>query len=100
MAINPISLTQAAGVSQAALTPSAAASSAGSSSLSFQDLLDSLNTSQENSDSLVQQIAAGGSTDLHTFMIGMEENDVNFRIALAIRDKLVDAYREIMRMQV
>jgi flagellar hook-basal body complex protein FliE len=33
-------------------------------------------------------------------MIATEENDVNFRVALAIRDKLVDAYREMMRMSI
>jgi flagellar hook-basal body complex protein FliE len=30
----------------------------------------------------------------------MEQTDIQFRVAMAIRDKLVDAYREVMRMQV
>jgi flagellar hook-basal body complex protein FliE len=67
---------------------------------SFSKVLDSLNQSQQSSDSLVQQLSMGGNTDLHSVMIGMEENDVNFRVALAIRDKLVDSYREVMRMQI
>jgi flagellar hook-basal body complex protein FliE len=67
---------------------------------SFGKVLDSLNQSQQSSDSLVQQLSMGDNTDLHTVMIGMEENDVNFRVALAIRDKLVDSYREVMRMQI
>jgi len=67
---------------------------------SFEDMLSSLNQSQQNSDGLVEQLARGEDVDLHTVMITMEENNVNFNVALGIRDKLVEAYREIMRMQV
>ncbi len=70
------------------------------SSQSFGDMLSSLNQSQKNADGLMQQLAQGENVDLHTVMIGMEENNVNFNVALGIRDRLVEAYREIMRMQV
>jgi flagellar hook-basal body complex protein FliE len=66
----------------------------------FEDMLTSLNQSQLNSDALMEKLANGENVDLHSVMIGMEENNVNFNVALGIRDKLVDAYREIMRMQV
>jgi len=69
-------------------------------SQTFEDVLSSLNQSQLNADSLMQQLAQGENVDLHTVMIGMEENNVNFNVAMGIRDRLVDAYREIMRMQV
>lgn len=67
---------------------------------SFSSVLSSLNKSQTNTDNLVQTLATGGDVDLHTVSIASEENDVNFRVAMAIRDKLVDAYREVMRMSV
>jgi len=66
----------------------------------FEDMLSSLNQSQLNSDALIEKLAQGENVDLHAVMIGMEENNVNFNVALGIRDKLVEAYREIMRMQV
>ena len=69
-------------------------------SQTFEDVLSSLNQSQLNADSLMQQLAQGENVDLHAVMIGMEENNVNFNVAMGIRDRLVDAYREIMRMQV
>ncbi len=69
-------------------------------SQTFQDMLASLNQSQTNSDNLMQQLAQGENVDLHSVMIGLEENNVNFNVAMGIRDRLVDAYREIMRMQV
>lgn len=69
-------------------------------SQTFEDVLSSLNQSQLNADNLMQQLAQGENVDLHSVMIGMEENNVNFNVAMGIRDRLVDAYREIMRMQV
>lgn len=67
---------------------------------SFEEMLTNLNQSQLNSDNLVEQLSRGEDVDLHTVMISLEENNVNFNVALGIRDKLVEAYREIMRMQV
>lgn len=66
----------------------------------FQEALNNLSKTQENSDDLIQKLAQGEDVDLHTVMIAAEQTDVNFRVAVAIRDKLVDAYREIMRMAV
>jgi len=66
----------------------------------FNELLSSLSESQNNADALVSELAMGNDVDIHDVMIAVEENDVNFRIAIAIRDKLVDAYREITRMSV
>ena len=77
-----------------------ASSSTQQISQSFEDMLTNLNQSQQKSDDLVAQMSRGENVDLHTVMIAMEENNVNFNVALGIRDKLVEAYREIMRMQV
>ena len=46
------------------------------------------------------KLSSGQDVDLHQVMIATEENDVNFRVALAIRDKLVEAYRSVMQMSV
>ena len=77
-----------------------ASGSASQVTQTFESMLNSLNQSQANSDTLMQQLSQGDNVDLHTVMIGMEENNVNFNVALGIRDKLVEAYREVMRMQV
>lgn len=68
--------------------------------LSFNETLDSLSNSQTYSDNLIQQLAGGEDVDIHQVMIAAEQTDVNFRVALAIRDRLVDAYKEVMRMNV
>ncbi|MEN6300581.1 MAG: flagellar hook-basal body complex protein FliE [Anaerolineaceae bacterium] len=66
----------------------------------FQDALNGLSETQQNSDELIQKLASGEDVDIHTVLIAAEETDINFRIAVAIRDKLVDAYREIRNMSI
>ncbi len=44
--------------------------------------------------------AGGGSADLHTVMLQMEEASVSVKTVTAVRDKLLEAYSEIMRTQV
>jgi flagellar hook-basal body complex protein FliE len=67
---------------------------------SFDQVLNSLSDSQQNVDSLTNDLASGGTADVANVMVAAEENDVNFRVTLAIRDRLVDAYREVMRMSI
>lgn len=40
------------------------------------------------------------STSLHEVMIAMEKADISFRTMLQVRNKLLEAYQEIMRLQV
>lgn len=66
----------------------------------FNQALDTLSQSQNASDALIQKLAAGENVDLHQVMIASEQTDIKFRVAMAMRDKLVEAYHEVMRMQV
>jgi flagellar hook-basal body complex protein FliE len=112
MAINPVSISSNAvaalnkantvqKTAAASLTGSAnAAGAATTPTQTFDQLLTSLNQSEGDSNDLIQQLSGGGAVDLHQVMMGIEENDINFRVSLAMRDKLVDAYREVMRMQI
>jgi flagellar hook-basal body complex protein FliE len=46
-----------------------------------------------------EEFAVGKEYDLHEIMIASEKADLSFRLLLQIRNKLLDAYQEIMRMQ-
>ena len=101
MAITPISSRPIPSIPEINSTQKPSASSSTEQiTKSFEDMLTTLNQSQQNSDTLVELLARGDNVDLHTVMIGLEENSINFNVALGIRDKLVEAYREVMRMQV
>lgn len=66
----------------------------------FGKALDSLNQTQNASDTLMQKLVAGENVDLHQVMIASEEANISMQVALAMRDKLVSAYQEVMRMSV
>jgi flagellar hook-basal body complex protein FliE len=41
----------------------------------------------------------GQTANLHETMIALEKADVSFQLMLQVRNKIVGAYEEIMRMQ-
>ena len=47
-----------------------------------------------------KQIAAGETTDLHSTMIALQKAEVSFQTMMQIRNKIIRAYEEIMRMPV
>lgn len=66
---------------------------------SLGDAFGSLNTQLTSADTAMADFASGGSADLHTVMLQMEEASISLKAATAVRDKLLEAYQEIMRTQ-
>jgi len=79
------------------LGSSAEASEAGSA---FDQLLKGLSDMQADADQAIELLVKGEPVDLHQVMISVEKTDIAFRLAVQLRNKLVRAYEEIMRMQV
>lgn len=48
----------------------------------------------------VQGLLGGREVSLHETMIAMEEASVSFQLMVEVRNKLLEAYQELMRMQV
>lgn len=71
---------------------------------SFSELLknavDEVNSLQQQSSEMKAQLLTGQVQDLHQVMIASEKAGVAFQLTLQIRNKVVEAYQEIMRMQV
>ena len=44
--------------------------------------------------------AAGGGGNLHEVALALEKADISLRVAAKVRNKLVEAYQEVMRMPV
>ena len=62
--------------------------------------LGEVNDLQMQADTSINELATGKSEDVHATMIAMQKADVSFRLLMAVRNKLLDAYDEVMRMQV
>ena len=58
-----------------------------------------LNRDLQRADGLVRELAAGRSGNLHHTMIELEKAKLNFELVMQVRNKALDAYREIIRMQ-
>lgn len=71
---------------------------------SFGDLVKNavrqLNQVQADADAAALQIATGQGGDLHNALITVEEASLAFQLALQVRNKMIEAYQEVMRMQV
>lgn len=70
----------------------------------FADVLQSsigeVNAMQQKADAAITALATGEKVSLHETMIAMEQADVSFRLMMQVRNKIVEAYQEILRMQV
>ena len=49
---------------------------------------------------MAEDLAMGKGPELHEVMVALEKADISFRLATQVRNKLLSAYQEIMRMQV
>jgi flagellar hook-basal body complex protein FliE len=77
--------------------PAAAADSFGSM---LRDAVSQLDSLQKSADANVTRLATGQPVDLHEVMISMEQSNLGLQLAMQVRNKLIEAYQEISRMQV
>lgn len=63
-------------------------------------LLGDANAGQLHADQAIRELATGQSENLHDVMLAVAKADLTFRAILEVRNRLTEAYQEIMRMQV
>jgi flagellar hook-basal body complex protein FliE len=99
------------GLTGAAIAPAASGAAAGASagtsasaeSAPFGDLLKSavggVDQMQQQAAGAVTGMLAGNGVDIHDAMIATQKADMAFELALAVRNKAVAAYQQVMGMQ-
>lgn len=66
----------------------------------LKEKLGEVNGMQINADNITEQFVSGeGSKDIHDVMIATEEAGMSMELAVQVRNKIVEAYQEISRMQ-
>jgi flagellar hook-basal body complex protein FliE len=63
-------------------------------------MVEEVNGKQISAAQTVNTLQAGGDVSLHQAVIAMEEANVSFQLMVEVRNKLLDAYQQIMQMQV
>ncbi len=62
--------------------------------------IDQVNKSQLDGDQAIEKLQSGDAKHLHEVMIAVEEADISLRMLVQMRNKAMQAYEEIMRMQI
>ena len=64
------------------------------------DQLNDVNLEQLNADETVKSFAKGETDNVHDVVMAVAKADLSFRMVLEIRNRLIESYQEVMRMQV
>jgi flagellar hook-basal body complex protein FliE len=72
--------------------------------VSFQSILhnavNNVETSRAQANAAVSGYLSGGNQELHSTVLATQNADLNFEMFMQVRNKVVSAYEEMMRMQV
>lgn len=59
-----------------------------------------VNTMQQQADGMVHEMLTGGDVQPAEVLTAVQKADMAFRTMLQVRNKLIEAYREVIQMQV
>jgi flagellar hook-basal body complex protein FliE len=62
--------------------------------------IEQVNQSQNSGEEAIQQLSTGQAESLHGVMIAVEEAEISLKMLVQMRNKALQAYEEIMRMQI
>lgn len=102
--VNPVSLNPVATRVTDNLLTKGLGSSESTGAASFKDLLEKslgeVNDLQSEAEEKISKFATGEVSDVKDVMVAVEEANLAFQFTLQIRNKIVEAYQEISRLQV
>ena len=55
---------------------------------------------EKEADRQILELAAGNASNIHEAMLALQKADISFKMLMEIRDKLINAYQEIMRLSI
>ncbi len=81
--------------------PSSTGESKGSSFFdALQNSMESANKDQLEADASVKDLIAGKTKNIHETMLQLQKADLSLKTMMQVRNKILEAYKEIMKMQV
>ena len=66
----------------------------------LKDAVGQVNTLQKTSDKKMQDLATGKTSDIPDVMMAAEKADIALRMMVQVRNKIIQAYEDVMKMQV
>jgi len=103
MTLSPVgavsAVTPAHGLTGTTAVTGAASSGSGAGFASVLGSVDSLQQMQSTTDGLAVQAVTGDLDDVHDYTIAAAQSSLAIELTAAVRNKAVEAFSEIMRMQ-
>ena len=97
--INPIGPIREPDKQSGIQKPASTAGEVPSFKETMKSFLEDVNGLQQKADESIQKMAAGEINDVHQVMASVEEANVAFNMMMEIRNKVMDAYQEVMRIR-
>ncbi len=66
----------------------------------LKEAIANVNTKQGESDLMTQKLVSGGDVELHDVMITAQKASIVLNATMEVRNKVIEAYQEIIRMPV
>lgn len=66
----------------------------------LKEAIDKVNSMQKRAEKMADDFAAGKISNIHDVIIEAEKASIALRLTVEVRNRIVEAYREIMRMQI
>lgn len=79
---------------------SAEESGAGSFANTLNEAITNVNDMQVHSNQMMEKLATGETKNIPEVMVAAEKADIALKLMVQVRNKMIDAYQEIMKMQV
>lgn len=64
------------------------------------DAIDQISTLQSEADAASTKLVTGDLSDIHQAVIASEKAGLALQLAIEVRNKVIEAYQEVMRMQI
>ncbi|ACM23401.1 MULTISPECIES: flagellar hook-basal body complex protein FliE [Thermotoga] len=74
--------------------------SGGDFSKALKEALEKVNDIQKRAEKMTDDFAQGKISNIHEVIIEAEKASIALRLTVEVRNRIVEAYREIMRMQI
>jgi flagellar hook-basal body complex protein FliE len=92
------------GIKPAGISPEKPDSAKQSEGNSFgsvlKDAISDINKLQNDADNAIAKVQLEDAGSIHEAMIALEKAGISFQVMMQVRNKILDAYQEVMRMQV
>jgi flagellar hook-basal body complex protein FliE len=98
--MNPITPAAGAPISAPSTTATPAQGAPGATSNAFEAALDGVQNSLVDADIMSQQVATGQITDLSQLSAATAKAELGVQLTVAFRDRAIDSFQTIMRMQI